>query len=353
MATSTGTRFLESGGDDRALAIIPFYDVVMEAYHAKTLLWNAVNGDEGVGSEGFPESIVVSRTVPFGGSHQFITIGNDPTPEDHTPGIELLGQSVNLSQGTVTLDDILVDHYDVAGDHNAISHFDIFRPFARKLGRGLATTFDQRLFQLSILAARTAASTGFHNGGNRVTNTGHATVALAYPITSQGELDLTADIGTLARLMDEDDIPEDGRFMAISPYARQVLSAGINTTFFSSDFSRPVGNSLTQRVIGMLHGFNILAPTNHLPSTNITTGPSKYQGDFTTTGGQPVAVALSGADEGTAAIGYVTTDDERFGPIYTHINFDERRNTWFMKAQMIVGADILAPWAAGSIEVTS
>jgi hypothetical protein len=354
MATSTGQRFLEGSGDDLNRAIIPFYNVVQEAFHAKTLLWNAVASDGGVGSEGFPSSVVVSRTVSFGGSHQFITLGQDGTPEDHTPGVELLGQSVDLEHGNITIDAILVSHRDFAGDHDALSHFDIMAPHARKIARELATEFDKRLFRLAVLAANTAATSGIHNGGNIVSNAGHATVAAAYPTTSTGATHLQNDIAELAKLQDEDDAPEDGRFLAISPYARQVLTNGDLTRWFDTQLSNPQNNSLNQRIIGQLHGFNVLTPTNHLPSTDVTTGPTKYRGDFTVASaaiGQPVAVALSGADEGTAAIGYVTTSHEKFGAIYTFAMFDERRNTWFMKAQMMVGADILAPWCAGAIIV--
>jgi hypothetical protein len=353
MATSNAQRFLASGGDDRALALKMFWGTVLEAFRNKTLLWNSIGGAEGVGSENAGTGIVASKTVDAGKSWQFPIIGDDPTPEYHTPGTELLGQAVSLTEGTITIDDILVSHYDVPLDQTQLSHFDVLEPFARKLGRSLAIDFDKKLIQTGLIAAATAASSGFHNGGNSVERVG-GTVATAYPNTSTGASNFRKDVAELARLMDEDNVPEDSRYLVITPYIRQVLTN--DTTVFNKDFSDQT-NDLNTRLIGILEGFQVMKPTNQMPSTDITTGPSKYQGDWTidSTGTgtaylRPVALALCGAEEGQAGIGYVAATGEA-GPIYAHRHFDERRNTTFMKAQMMVGAGVLAPYCAGSIVV--
>jgi hypothetical protein len=352
MATSNSQRYLSRNGDDTDLALAMYWGTVLEQFYAKTFLWNSIHGG-GVG-DGSMGNVVASKIVQSGKSWEFPIIGDDPTPEEHTPGVELLGQDVAIDKGTIPIDNIMVAHYDIAGDHTQLAHFEALEPFARKLGRSLATQFDQRLIQLGINAARTAASTGFHNGGNVQTRTA-GSVEAAYALSSGGADNISDDIAELARLMDEDNVPEDGRFLLITPYIREVLTLGDRTTWFDRDLSAATSD-LNSRRLGVIHGFTMLGPTNHIPTTNITTGPSQYQGIFAVGASpiaEPVALALCGAQEGSAAIGYVAAGDPKLGPIYAHRHYDERRNTTFMKAQMMNGADVLAPWCAGSIEVAS
>jgi hypothetical protein len=347
MATSNAQRFLTKDGDDRSIALTMFWGTVLEAFRAETVLWNSV-GEMGVGPNAAP--VIASRTMTEGKSWEFPIIGDDPTPEYHTPGTELLGQDVTLDKGTITIDDILVSHYDVPIDQITVSHFDVIAPFARKLGRSLATDFDKKLIITGVKAAQTAAVTGIHSGGNVVERVA-ATQAAAYPATDTGALNFRSDVAELGQLLDEDNVPANGRFLLISPYLRRILgatTAGNNPiAVWSKDFTAGE-NGINTRTIAILEGFQVLV-TNHLPSTAITSGPSKYQGDFTAAGtgeGRPVALALCGADEGSAGIGYVTA-----GGVQPHLEPDHRRNTTFMKAQMMVGAGVLSPWCAGEIHV--
>jgi len=127
-------------------------------------------------------------------------------------------------------------------------------------------------------------------------------------------------------------------------------------------------------VVGMLEGFKVIV-TNHLPSANLassglsgenaavaytsssTAGTGgKYQDDFSgayhatpaTAKGKarPVALALCGADTGSPAIGMVQASGLR-----SYMEADERRNTQFLKSQIMCGLGVICPWSAGSIEV--
>lgn len=353
MAASNPQRFLtdNGGSDDRALALKMFWGLVIEAFRATTVFWDNTG------------NIISYKNITEGKSWQFPVIGDDPDPEYHTPGTELLGQAVNLTEGTVTIDDILVSHYDVPIDQITLSHFDIIAPFARKLGRSLATKCDKHLLYTGLKAARHYAVTGIHSGGNRVAAGTIGDIATAYPATSDGAAAFRASAAYLAQLMDEDNVPEINRFLFITPYIRRVL--GLGTDIFDRDYNRTLPNDLNMRRIGLLEGFHVFG-TNQMPSTHLTTGPAKYQGDFrynggTTDGvdtstlsegwsdsiyndGRPAALALCGASEGEAAIGFVQA-----GGIYPYIGPDERRNTKFMKAQIMCGAGVMSPWCAGEI----
>ena len=151
MATSNAQQFLTSGSDPRGLGLKMFWGRVIEAYRAETILWNAIDG-------GGP-NVIASKMITEGVSWQFPIIGDDPTPEYHTPGVELLGMDVSLDEGTITIDDILVSHYDVPLDQTELSHFDVIAPFARKLGRSLAIDFDKKMIQLGVLTSMPSNST--------------------------------------------------------------------------------------------------------------------------------------------------------------------------------------------------
>ena len=169
-------------------------------------------------------------------------------------------------------------------------------------------------------------------------------------------------------------MPEGNRFLFISPYIRTILrheASSWGSTGASSPLYGPAGNiydpalssnsgDLNKRIIGELEGFQCIM-TNHLPSTNIEADGSiaapyldqatKYLGDFRGADqatAKPAALALCGAATGAPALGMVQAAGLR-----SHMGPDERRNTTFMKSQILVGADILCPWTAGYVGVTS
>jgi hypothetical protein len=363
MATSNPRQFLDDGGVEEALALEMFLNRVYEKFHTKTLLFNAVIGGEaGVGPDAVPSELVDGHTISAGRSHQFILFADLPEVESHTPGTELLGQNYAFKDGTLTIDDILVSHQDVGIDVQQIAHFEVGQRIATSQGRKLAEDFDKKGFIIATKAANASSVSKdgltVHNGGNTVTQSA-SSLSGAYAATKTGAQTFRDDIHHLAQLMDEDNVPEEGRHLVINPYMRRVLMT--DTTVFDQQFSSPQENSLNQRRIGMIGGF-MLHVSNNLPSTNITSSSlsgdldSKYIGDFTATGsgdGQPAALALCGADEGRAAMGYVAATNERTGPIYAVRERDERRNTDFYKSQMMVGLGQLFVPCAGAIMVSN
>lgn len=346
MADSTPIRFLEKAGtgtgvqpEDFDLALKMFSGFVLEAFYRKTVFWDDMG------------TIMAVQQLNGGSSHQWPIIGRDNTPDYHEPGTELLGKTFKMDEGIVAIDNILVDHVDVARADLVTSHFEVFRPFATKLGRSLAIQFDTNAAIVGLRAARTAAVSGIHDGGNQVTRVA-ADVATAYPNSVTGANNFRDDVAQLAADMDLDNVPEDGRYLYITPYIRQILSRHA-TDIFNRDFGPgSEGNDLNTRRIGILSDFNVMV-TNGMPATNISPSgltPTKYGGNFTAAGAddQPVALALCGAQEGSAAIGTVVG----FG-IEPHMSPDHRRNTTFMKAQAMLGMDVLSPWCAGSVGVST
>jgi hypothetical protein len=404
MANSTPTRFLTDaalGGGSSAtdLALKVFSGIVLEAFREKTVFYDNTG------------NIMATKVLESGKSAQWPIIGDDTgvKPIYHTPGNEILGQSVTMTEGTITVDEILVSHLDIPFKDLEISHFDVLAPYATKLGRALAIDMDKKLGLIGLSAARTAAVSGVHNGGKQVlrndgvsSGDAEASITTAYPNSSVGSSRFRDDIAELAQKFDEDNVPETGRYLFIPPYIRTILrheattfgftsealSSGGAATFgapgnpFSKDVTSVPGD-INRRLLGMLEGFNLIV-TNHMPGQFGTTGnysnatvndgsgntspgiaasgefqgantPSKYQLNVTGCGGndtqaqaaaKPAALALCGAQEGSAAIGMVQSAGLR-----SILQDDERRNTKFMKSQMLVGAGVLAPWCAGQVGV--
>jgi len=334
-------------GNERLLALKMYSGNVIEAFKKKTVFFDQ------------EAPVIDVARIDAGKSHQWPIFGNDIEPEYHTPGDFLGGKTTVMDESVVTVDEYLVGHQDVPFDDQHVSHFPVLSKFARKIGRGLAIDVDSKICRVGLNAARAAASTvdslPVHSGGNRVTRTastsGTFTFTDVYPASTTGSGYFRDDIRQLAQNMDEDNVPEENRYLFIPPVMRRVLS--YETGIFDRDYNpEAVAGTMNMRAIGVVEGFQIIV-SNNMPSTNINTGLSKYQGNFSTEQsgsedyGLPAALALCGADDANgAAIGMTILDDMR------HVVMpDERRNTTFLKSQMLIGLGIVAPWCAGEIAI--
>lgn len=386
-------------GTDRDLALSIFSGQVLEAFYQKTRFFDNTG------------NFMVSKMLDGGHEARWPVIGEHFTLSDignwtdsgsdgdydsvttegglkagyHVPGEFIEGKRIKMSEQKVRVDDVLVAAIDVPFIDLDLAHFEMLAPFARKLGRSLAVDNDRKIAAVAWKAARQADEPGIYSGGQEVIRSGasHATTAGAYPDSSVGSSRFRDDVAQLAEKFDNVHCPEDGRTLFISPYIRRILrhegtqwAAGGTTTAvtygpagnpYSKDTSSQPWDVAT-RYVGMLEGFNLVV-TNNLPgqwadSTKkrfavVDSNFSKY--DFMCVGNasvgstneglsdnadtrRPAAIALCGAQEGSAAIGMVQA-----GGIRSIAEDDERRNTRFLKSQMLVGYDILSPWCAGAI----
>lgn len=356
MSTQNAQGVLSSLTDDRALALKMFWGQVFTSFRDTTILWNSIDPSTGIGS-GSTGNVVASKSQTAGKSWEFPMIGEDVEPEEHDEGIELLGQQFEIEGATITVDKPLVSHRIIKMEHLELSHFDILGPAARSIGRSLATKMDRRGFITAALAAGAPALTKrgltIHNGGNQVIRTAAATatIATAYPVSSAGAVNFRDDVAHLAQLMDEDNVPKEGRFLTFSPYIRRVLSK--DTTIFNTDFTIQMMNSLNRRLIGEIEGFLILPDTLHLPVTNILAGSDdsqdKYVGDFSSTSaanGLIAAQAFCGASEGVAGVGYVS-----FGGIRPVMEDAHFHGTVKLLGRLLAGWGPLNPYCSGRIMV--
>lgn len=337
MTMSNPSRFLADSTGDFGLSLKKFWGNVVEAYRSETVL---IDNNS---------PVIAMKNDTGTNSYQFLMLADLPDPEYHTPGSELLGQQFEVQDGTITVDDIEVVHYDVPWDQWIKSHFDMAGTLGTRGGKKIARKMDKRAFQLLVNTARTAAVTknglAIHAGGQRITNSA-ATVATRYPVSSTGAQNFRDDAAALAQGYDDTFVPAGNRKLFITSYIRRVL--GKDTTIFDDRFTINQTNSINDRKIGRMEGFDVIPVMDRIPSTNITTERfTKYNVNALVAGtGCPVAVAVAGAEEGVAPIGMVTMSS-----LTPYMAPDERRDTIFIKVKTLYGMGILHPWTAGTIEV--
>ncbi len=261
------------------------------------------------------------RAISNGKSAQFPVTGNF-TAAYHTPGNEILGESMNHAERVITIDDLLISNTFIANIDEAKNHYDIRANYSRKLGEALANTADKQMFQVSVLAARSAATVSGGNGGSRIVD--------ADFLTSSD--DLIAGLFAAAQSFDEKDVPEDERYAFVRP--AQYYALAQNTKVLNKDWGG-AGAYADGKVL-RIAGLTIVA-TNHLPSTNITTGTqagtaTRYAVDARTT----AALVMQKEAIGTVKLLDLAMESE----------YDIRRQGTLMVAKYAMGHGILRPECA-------
>jgi hypothetical protein len=256
------------------------------------------------------------RTISSGKSAQFPALGKTSAAY-HTPGNEILGNVIKHNERVITIDDLLISHVFIANIDEAKNHYDVRSSYSKELGNALSKTFDQNIAQVGVLAARAAATVNGGNGGSALTNAAMAT---------DGEV-LAAQVFAAAQKLDEKDVPEDDRYAFVKP-AQYYLTVQTTKTI-NRDWggSGVYADGKVMKVAGVSY-----VKTNHLPSTDISTGPTAYQGDFTKT----VALVMHKAAVGTVKLLDLKMESE----------YQISRQGTLMVAKYAMGHGILRPECA-------
>lgn len=271
----------------------------------------------------FMERSIV-RTITEGKSAQFPATWKG-TAAYHTPGAELVGTVVNHNERVITIDDLLVADRFIALIDEAMNHYDVRSEYSKDVGRALAKTFDQNVAQVGVLAARAAATVSGGNAGTAITDADARTNADS----------LVQSIFDAAQALDEHDVPEEDRFAFLLP-AQYYLLVNSSSKLISADYTaRSNGGVDTGKVMNVA-GIDIVK-TNNLPSTNVTTGPAAYQGDFTNT----AALVMH-----RSAVGTVKLID-----LAVEMEYDIRRQGTLIVGKYSVGHGILRPESSVEIKV--
>ena len=211
------------------------------------------------------------RTIDHGKSAQFPTTWKVDA-QYHTPGTEIVGQTTNVSEKVIAIDDVLIAPVAIPQIDEAMNHYDYRSIYSAECGRSLANAWDKNVLQSGVLSARSSATVTGGFGGTSLTSTG--------TLYRTSSTDLAAGIFAGMLAMDEKDIPDTlPRFAFMRPAQYSLLAQ--NTALFNTQVAANNGNYADGNILRI--GGAILVKTNHLPITNIATGPAKYQGDFSKT----------------------------------------------------------------------
>ncbi len=297
-----------NAGDAKAIFLKVFAGEVLVAFDETTQF--------------MPRSMV--RSIASGKSAQFPASGKS-SASYHTPGTELVGQALNHAERIISIDDMLISDHFLALIDEAMNHYEVRQIYSKQMGEALAVTADQNIAQVFANAAKASATvTGLSSGSE---------IDSANMPTSGSEL-LTGAYGA-AEALDEKDVPQGGfpngassdRNMFVAPTNYYDLVQ--NTAGIDRDFGGE--GSIAAGTIFRVAGFNIVK-TNNLPTTDVTTGPAAYKGDFS----KLVAICAH-----ASAVGTVKLLDLR-----TEMGYDIRRQGTLLVAKYAVGHGILRPEAA-------
>lgn len=252
---------------------------------------------------------------------QFPLIGT-VTSSYHTPGAFIDGQEVPHSEITLTVDGLLVAPVFVDRVDELENHYDIRGPYSTEMGRELAQQYDINVARTAVLAARSA---------NVLTGRAGGSVIEAATAATDSDV-LAASIFSAAQIFDEKDVQAQDRNCFMRP--AQFYLCAQNTKLINKDWGG--AGDLSKGSFESLAGIDIIK-SNNVPSTNVATGPTKYQGDFSNT----VAVIMNRWAVGTVQLMDLSLDSE----------WEIRRQGTFMVAKMAVGHGMLRPECA--IEITT
>jgi len=245
----------------------------------------------------------------------------------HTPGSEIVGQNSNANEKTITIDDLLIAPVFIANIDEAKAHYEVRSIYSREAGFALANQKDRNVLQCMALAARASTLVSGGNGGTSLTST--------TTLYRTSAVDLAAGIYSAAQTLDEKDVPASmERYAYVRPAQYYLLAQ--STAILNRDWGG--SGSYAEGSIPMIGGVKIVK-TNHLPITNIVSGPSKYQGDFSKT----ACVVSNKMAAGTVKLMDLALESE----------YDIRRQGTLIVAKYLVGHDALRPDCAVELKTTS
>lgn len=271
------------------------------------------------------------RTIASGKSAQFPVMGRGGAYY-HAPGEFIAGGSIKHAERIITIDDLLIAPAFIANIDEAKNHYDVRSVYSMELGAKLANTMDKHVLQVGVQAARAAKTIDDADqfGGTQIFS------VIDPNDGTYGDV-LAEAMFEAAQVMDEKDVPADGRYLFVRPneFYAMAKSTKILNRDWGGEGSYAGGNVI--RVAGIT-----IVKTNNLPAANVAndtlaagTG-NKYAGDFSDT----VGLVMHPSAVGTVKLMDLGMEGE----------YQINRQGTLMVAKYAVGHGILRPECA--VELT-
>lgn len=268
------------------------------------------------------------RTIDHGKSASFPVMGK-ASARYHTPGTAILGSNqIAHSERIINIDDLLIADVAIYDLDDAKNHYDVRQEYSRQLGFALAREFDQKVFRVACLAARSDGLIDDEPGGTVLTNASYA---------SDGEV-LADGIFACAQTWDENDVLEWDRSIVVRPAQYYLLAA--TTKVINRDWggSGVYADGKVLKVAGVQ-----ILKSNNVPSESVDAVDGEnntYSGDFSNT----VAIALQRGAVGTVKLRDLSVQQ-------SGSDFNIMYQSTLMVAKYAMGHGILRP--ACAIELTT
>lgn len=226
------------------------------------------------------------RTISSGKSAQFPSIGVIDAAY-HQAGQTILGDSVNHSEITVTVDDLLVSAAFVPKIDEAMNHYEVRSTYSKEMGNALANAADRNVFS-TILKGATTTSGGDQAG--YWSSADFAGLNVEDSDSGTGGVQETAGVidtdtgGTVAtgqqivdavfkalQKFDEHDVTGE-KFLVLTPEAYYLLFGAQANTIVNTAMNRDAGGngSVALGQAPTIGGVKVLM-SNHLPTGAQTT----------------------------------------------------------------------------------
>ena len=313
MANATPSRLGSlgtAGVDKRELFLKVFTGEVMATYASACVLKDKVR----------------TRSISAGKSASFAAIGKTKAAY-HTVGTEITGDQINMGEKVVTIDDLLLASTFVAKIDEAMNHFEVRGEYSKQMGIALAQAYDRNLLSLAVKAARNTVDIGVGTADQG--NSTSYKLGTVSP-TLQQKID---GLYAVAQKMDENNMPEDGRWAFVSPatYWQFVTSDKL----INRDFGGANG-VYSDGTILRVAGLNLIKTNNlsldHTSAPNLVIAP-EYSSKYTVNALDTVAMVIH-----ESAIATVKLMD-----VATEMEWDIRRQGTLMIAKMALGHGVIRP----------
>lgn len=295
-------------GDVTALFLKVFAGEVLTAFDAENLALSRTQ----------------TRSISSGKSAQFPRSGLIGA-NYHTPGTEITGTKLNQAEVVINIDDLLISHGFIANIDEAMNHYDVRSIYSTEIGRALAKQMDYHILQTGVLGARSANVVTGLPGGSVIT--------LAAAGDEADGLKLAKALFSAAQLLDEKNVPMDGRTVYLRP--AQYYALAQSTVVINKDWGG--AGAYSDGKVLRVAGIEILK-TNNLPNSVVANGTvqagtaNRYAGDFAKT----VGLVMH-----SSAVGTVKLLD-----LGMETQYDVRRQGTLMVAKFACGHGVLRPEAA-------
>lgn len=253
-------------GDPRALFLVEFGGMVITAY-------DEVNDYD---------DLRYVKHITQGKADTFPIIGRKRDAAEHEPGELILGGTIEHNDVSITVDNMVYDAVFLPEIDELLNHIAVREPYAQQLGQSLGSLQAKRIAIMHIKASRQ------YYVGNTPTGVPQGQPAPTYVYDTNMKTSasvLESAFWTAKQFLLENDMSGQ-EINARLPHQQVLLLArnfGLATDGTAANPQSGSGSRITGE-LGQIVGMRVKG-TNHIPKTNISSGPSKYQGDFSTTVG--------------------------------------------------------------------